>query len=446
MPRGKKASTGSSRSRDGPRRTKCQSASEIARNVNSFETWATFQGCEEVAYRDIPRDLKADVKKVFKIRAQLPKDWLDKSSDASRELLAWLSPEFVCFIRSIGEASPELFTARVSPETLRELVCDLQVVHSAWKRLQKMRESSRKWSEADYVANVYNVFRTPAVSNSDFRAQCSVTLAQPLACFTLAPKSVRVLNAKSVSPDSAIYIPYHLVRELSFDAKSPYKVLKAHPTATNHGSIGGESSFRYQATPCTKLPERPTFEFVSAFWEDKKPMHHLLEDAYRQNRMATTSAVRQLHFLRIRAPIFGLVWAQGTVRAHVDWWDSKPDTEYPSVRSAAYPGPKHSSRRASGIFHEWNLDEPTDILQVFFLVRNIDCWTVDGFRDRVVEGISQLVTDVTVNGHKFTPWKRKGDLYRSIPMEVPASRPSFSVTPTISPSSTPPRKRKHAGR
>lgn len=45
----------------------------------------------------------------------------------------------------------------------------------------------------------------------------------------------------------------------------------------------------------------------------------MLEDAYRQNRMSTASAVRQLHSLHISAPIIGLVWANGTVRAHVDW-------------------------------------------------------------------------------------------------------------------------------
>lgn len=67
------------------------------------------------------------------------------------------------------------------------------------------------------------------------------------------------------------------------------------------------------------LPSVPGFEFASAFFEDKKPLHQMLEDAYRQNRMSTASAVRQLHSLHINAPIFGLIWSNGTVRAHVDW-------------------------------------------------------------------------------------------------------------------------------
>lgn len=50
-------------------------------------------------------------------------------------------------------------------------------------------------------------------------------------------------------------------------------------------------------------------------------MHAALEDAYRQNRMATASALRQLQSMGIRAPVLGLVWASGTVRAHVDWWE-----------------------------------------------------------------------------------------------------------------------------
>lgn len=94
-------------------------------------------------------------------------------------------------------------------------------------------------------------------------------------------------------------------------------------------SVGSESTLRYQSTPCLKLPETACFEFASAFWEDKKPLYHLLDDAYRQNRMATTSAVRQMYSLGVSVPIFGLVWAQGTVRAHVDWWVDGPNLGYP---------------------------------------------------------------------------------------------------------------------
>lgn len=66
-------------------------------------------------------------------------------------------------------------------------------------------------------------------------------------------------------------------------------------------------------------PDMPGFEFVSSFWEDKKPVHTLLDDAYRQNRIATASAVRHLHSLNVNSPVIGLIWANGTVRAHIDW-------------------------------------------------------------------------------------------------------------------------------
>lgn len=236
-----------------------------------------------------------------------------------------------------------------------------------------------------------------------------------------------------------MFVPTRLLRHLSHDAGSPYKLLQCQSYMANNGSVGGESSFRYQSTPCAKLPDSSMFEFASTFWEDKKPMHHMLDDAYRQNRMATTSAVRQLHSLHVQAPIFGLVWAHGTVRAHVDWWTIRPRTDYLSIRSAAYPGPKPTGRRTSSIFHEWNLDEPSDIVKVYLLIRNLDHWTVGGFRDRIEKGITQLVKDVVEDGKKIVPWRRKGDLGRAIPTSE--GRPSFSITPTNSPPKRRPRRR-----
>jgi len=206
---------------------------------------------------------------------------------------------------------------------------------------------------------------------------------------------------------------------------------------SSSGSIGGESSFRYQTTPCTKLPDVQGFEFASTYWEDKK--HPYIDDAHRQNRMATASAVRQLHALHIHAPIFGLVWAQGTVRAHVDWWEVDPKTDQPVIRSAAYAGTNPSNRRTSGIFHEWNLERPADILQVYLLVKNLDHWTVNGFLKRVVEDVAQLAVDVRQKVHKLTPWKRKGDLAKIVEANKNAKglkstpRPSFSITPSNSP-------------
>jgi hypothetical protein len=114
-------------------------------------------------------------------------------------------------------------------------------------------------------------------------------------------------------------IPSASIRSLSLSANSAFQVLKRHPSVLKSGTASKCSSFRFQSTPCTAPPETPAFQFVSSIWEDKKPVHQMLEDAYRQNRMATAAAARHLHSLHVNAPVFGLVWASGTVRAHVDW-------------------------------------------------------------------------------------------------------------------------------
>jgi solute carrier family 25 carnitine/acylcarnitine transporter 20/29 len=62
-------------------------------------------------------------------------------------------------------------------------------------------------------------------------------------------------------------------------------------------------------------------------------VHSMLDDAYRQNRMATAAAVRHLHSLHVKAPVFGLVWSDGTVRAHVDWCVGKG--QEPPVRATS---------------------------------------------------------------------------------------------------------------
>lgn len=145
----------------------------------------------------------------------------------------------------------------------------------------------------------------------------------------MSTQASRILNTKTAIPDGALMIPAASIRLLSHSAHSPYKVMKGHTAVVESGSASKGSSFRYQSTPCENLPEAPCFEFVSSFWEDKKPVHQLLEHAYRQNRMSTASALRHLHSLHISAPVFGLVWASGTVRAHVDWW--KVDGDKPPV-------------------------------------------------------------------------------------------------------------------
>jgi len=187
-----------------------------------------------------------------------------------------------------------------------------------------------------------------------------------------------------------------------------------------------------------KLPDTPGFEFVSVVCEDKKPVHHLMHDAYRQNRLSTTSAVRQLHALHIQAPVFGVVWMQTTVRAHVDWWIAPPGAEHPTICSAPYPGSANTNRRATLQFHDWSLDKPHEILQVFLFMRNLDNWTVGRFTRLIYEGIEQLVEDVVEHGHAFKPWKKRGDIAR------PAQGRNSDVTntsPGVTPVSSPPKRK-----
>jgi solute carrier family 25 (mitochondrial carnitine/acylcarnitine transporter), member 20/29 len=168
----------------------------------------------------------------------------------------------------------------------------------------------------------------------------------------------------------------------------------------------------------------------------------MLEDAYRQNRMATAAAVRHLHSLRIKSPIFGLVWASGSVRAHVDWCRCE-EGKTPIILSAPYPGDRNSEE-TSDIFYEWQLDQPSDILQVYFLIRNIDHWTTAGhFRDRVMSGIKDLLEGVVHNEEKYEPWKRAGDLIPSALTKVHKENVNISMTTESSESSPKMKSRKH---
>lgn len=148
-----------------------------------------------------------------------------------------------------------------------------------------------------------------------------VSLPQPFEQYKASSKSAPSLKPRTARPDGALLTPPRLLKHLSQSANSPMKQLERHPRANNSASHGGESSFKWQSTICTRLPDPSQFEIASTFWEDKKPSQKELSVAYRQNRMSTAAGLRQLHTLNIRAPIFGLVWAEGTVRAHVDWWE-----------------------------------------------------------------------------------------------------------------------------
>jgi len=252
--------------------------------------------------------------------------------------------------------------------------------------------------------------------------------------------TARILGTKTASPDCLVMIPSASIRSLSLALDSPYQILKRHPKVKGTGTASKCSSFRFQTTPCAVPPETPAFQFISSFWEDKKPVHQMLEDAYRQNRMATTAAVRHLHSLHVNAFVIGLVWASGTVRAHVDWWSGKD--KLPVVYSAPYRVAKddESDNDSGDVFHEWALNRASDIVKVFFLIENIDHYTMNGFRERVIAGVKELVKSVEVANTPYVPWKRVGDLAAS---SAPAKENAIvlSAGTTSSAQSTPPQKK-----
>ncbi|KAH9064342.1 hypothetical protein EDB87DRAFT_1680985 [Lactarius vividus] len=353
-------------------------------------------------YRATSRDT---VDSVFNTHGFLPKAWVDPSSKFCRRLRATSSPEFVDFLSKAHEECPQLFSKTSSGKSNGRLLDEMRVVFFAWERLQRMRsESKDRVFEADFVSNVYESLRSCALRQSTYRAKWPIALPQPLPQPRVRTQSLRILNAKSVIPDCAVFVPEKAIRKLSLAAESAFKQLKRSKLAGSPGK--GEESFACQSTPCVHLPGTPGFQFASSFWEDKKPVHSMLEDAYRQNRMSTAAAVRHLHSLHVRAPVFGLVWSDGIVRAHVDWCSSKGQ-EPPIVRSALFPG-YHSEGDVGDEtdVHEWNLDSPANIIQMFLLIKNIDHWTVNGFIKCIEEGITDLVDSVLLKNCPYQPWKR----------------------------------------
>ncbi|KAH7885923.1 hypothetical protein F5I97DRAFT_1809627 [Phlebopus sp. FC_14] len=412
------------------------SASEIARNMHHFETWSTCQHCELVSFSDIPGEFKDDMEQLFGVRHRLSKLWFEKPETCSEGLAA--------FLKSAFEAAPDLFstTAIAGGEEILE---DISVVYLAWKRLRKMRSNSEKWSEAEYAANVYNVFRSPAIRESAYRVQCTVSLPQPLT--SAGDDALRILNTKTATPDCGVFLPASLARRLSHSAKSPYKVLKNHPEVAKEGTVKKGSSFRYQSTPRAQPPEMPGFEFVSSLWEDKKPVHTLLDDAYRQNRIATASAARHLHSLNIKSPVIGLIWTNGTVQAHIDWCEagSPNGVCLQVVMSAPYSALEGRSEFGRP-FHDWVLDNPCDILRVYFVIRNIDQWTCGRFHDRIVAGLKNLVKSITHEEGSYHPWKWDGSTTLAVTSGVLKENNSLSVTTTTSGVSSPPPRLRNSKR
>ncbi|KAF9270045.1 hypothetical protein L218DRAFT_849619 [Marasmius fiardii PR-910] len=404
------SSSGKKTGKRKPATRRAPSASEIAKNIKHFETWSTHQNLEQAEFNDLPEELLEDVKSVFNTSAIIPLSWIKEW------LLSCSSPELVSFILEAHETDPEMFFDDREKTTNRiELLSILIKIFSAWESLERMLASSERFSEADFVASVYVPLRSPSITESTQRVQPRICLPQPCVLRKLGSNAALILSTKLVIPDTAILIPTSSIKHLSSSASSPYIKLK---TAIKSGNASKGSSFRYQATIFDNLSEPAGFEFASSFWEDKKPQHQSLEDAYRQNRMSTASAARQLHSLHVQAPIFGLVWCKGIVKAHVDFVGNSGVDEIPTVFSAPYVRPRKNKSSGDGDGFEWHLERPGDIIQVHFLVRNIDRWTTGRFRERALEGIQTLVEHVRQK-KKFVPWRRCGDI---VPTAIRSSR------------------------
>ncbi|KAI1793969.1 hypothetical protein LXA43DRAFT_884443 [Ganoderma leucocontextum] len=390
------------------RKPRCLTASQIAKDSGHFDQWSQYQNLVVGSYDvDLPVALESDVEGVFNVSMRLPEAWVTPNKTMQAGLVKYLDPDFVQFLRSAKKSSPSLFSEKVKAVESGHLLCDLHNVFLAFNRLHKLRDSG-SWSEADWAAQVYNVLRISVGQLSDNRSHCSISLPQPLSEHKANKKATSNLNARTIRPDGSLFIPADRLTELSETVQSPFNFLARHPNANNSVSHGGTSSFKWQSTLCSKLPACPGFEIASSFWEDKKPEQKVLEVAYRQNRMATTAALRQLHALNIHAPIFGLVWSEGTVRAHVDWWQEEADVF--TIVSAPYPGPQKRSTGRKNPFHDWDLSKPADIIEVYLLLRNLDRWTVEGFRTRVMGGIMSLVEEVSQRDRRVLQWRRRGSL------------------------------------
>lgn len=124
------------------------------------------------------------------------------------------------------------------------------------------------------------------------------------------------------------------------------------------------------------------------------------------------------------------------------------------IYSAAYGDlPAEGDRRQSSAFHQWNLADPADIIQVYLFMRNLDRWTTGAFRDAVVAGVTDLARRVKADQADVVSWRRKGDLSLSVARKVAAApAPPEPDTVSAEPAATPAaklrkaKKRKHAPR
>ncbi|KAJ3783380.1 hypothetical protein GGU11DRAFT_5491 [Lentinula aff. detonsa] len=422
------------------------SASEISKNSHHFEIWCTYQYLERAAYEDIPESFKQDVETVFDVSGRLPIAWTEQESEEYKLLSSFAPPEFLEFIAEAYNEDPSLFGAEIN-ELPATLYLPLTTVFTAWQRLKAMLHSSQRWSEADF-ADAYAQFRGPALKESTRLMQCSVSLPQPLQTH-VDSEAARILNTRKSIPDCVVMVPPESIRHLSNSTDSAFKRLKKNKAIKKTGSAVKSSSFAYQATICYSIPDTPAFEFVSSIWEDKKPVHSMPEHAYRQNRMSTASAARQLHSMHVDAPVFGLTWTHGHVRAHVDWCQKPQPDEHPVVYSAPYIRSVESKDSAKGNqeYHRWDLTRASDILDLYFLINNIDRWTTRGFLGRVNNGVSALEKSIVEDGKTFEPWRRSGDIVPRVRRSLNAmENAELSASVLTQCSNSPKPKRKYQSR
>ncbi|KIY45773.1 hypothetical protein FISHEDRAFT_48595 [Fistulina hepatica ATCC 64428] len=392
----------------------------IAKNLNHFETWSDYQGCVQCDYTDIPEDIKQHADRVFDVAGRIPRGWADEESSSYEQFLHLAPPEGLRhFIKEAYKVAPDLFFDEVAS------LCDtLRQVHKAWERLTEMESNQRllgeKYSEADYELNVYNIIRATAITHSRLQGQRRICLPQPMHEEGMSATERRILSTKVIVPDCCVStsLPSNSA-SASFLAR--FRTLSRDRSIKNWGRGHERCKFRFQATPCDNIREPPSFEFISSVWEDKKPAHAMLDDAWRRNRMATASVCRHLHSLKVRAPVFGLVWADATVRVHVDWC---VDTSEDTLRVCSAPYNPYASRNGNDskrrirrdkhrvqhdskrrLYHDYCLTNPGDLLRLYFLIVNIDAWTLDGFLRLISAGLDELERDTTA----YRGWRHVGE-------------------------------------
>ena len=123
-------------------------------------------------FDDMPEDIRAAAADVFSVQNSLPEVWGNPvrptflscfmtsgphcflQKRLSKQFKAMLTPSFLAFLRTAWEMRRDMFSPKVDHKDCLELLSELQLVHSAWVRLCKMREAKHPWSESDYASQV----------------------------------------------------------------------------------------------------------------------------------------------------------------------------------------------------------------------------------------------------------------------------------------------------